>query len=100
MRSYANRTHWVFTQHHLYAFYAGLKVPPELAVVPYKRVQSRRISSSGILSYLKHYRPEQLLLPVYEERGPEWKAFLNAYEAVAFEGELALLVHKTILRPP
>jgi len=49
---------------------------------------------------LQQYRPEQLLLPAYEERGPEWKAFLNDYEAVAFEDELALLVKKTMVRPP
>jgi hypothetical protein len=62
MRQYRDRTHWVFTDRVIYAFHISAPVPPELAVVPGKRVWSGQITSVDILSALARYRPEQIAL--------------------------------------
>ncbi len=60
-RKRAAATHWVFTDRVIYAFWAGVPVPPELAVIPSKRVWSGQISESEIVQCLERYRPEQIL---------------------------------------
>ncbi len=62
LRRHAAETHWVFTDRVIYAFWAGLPVPPELAVVPSKRIWSGQINRSEIERCLERYRPEQILL--------------------------------------
>lgn len=55
-------TKWVFTDWPICAFYSGLLVPLEIAVLSRIRVQSGDISTGQLLSVLKTYRPEQVLL--------------------------------------
>ena len=62
LRKHAAQTHWVFTDRVIYAFWAALPVPPELAVVPSKRMWSGQISETEVLEFLEQYRPEQILL--------------------------------------
>ncbi|WP_017315311.1 ArnT family glycosyltransferase [Mastigocladopsis repens] len=59
---YKDSTHWVFTDRPIYAFYAGLRVPPEIAVMSYKRLHSRDLTSKELLAVLQKYRPEQIVL--------------------------------------
>jgi hypothetical protein len=58
----ATATHWVFTDQLICTFWARLPVPPELAVIPLKRIWSGQISHDEIISCLERYRPEQILL--------------------------------------
>src|SRR5439155_1822940 len=62
LKRHAARTHWIFTDRVIYAFWAGLPVPPELAVIPSKRIWSGQISETEVLECLERYRPEQILL--------------------------------------
>jgi len=62
MATYRGVTKWAVTDQVIYAFHAHLLVPPELAVVPEKRVTSGEIQSADILKVLRHYRPEQIAL--------------------------------------
>ncbi len=62
LRKHAAHTRWVFTDRVIYAFWAALPVPPELAVVPSKRVWSGQLSDTQVATYLERYRPEQVLL--------------------------------------
>ncbi|MGI2902396.1 ArnT family glycosyltransferase [Tolypothrix sp. VBCCA 56010] len=57
-----NSTHWVFTDRPIYAFYAGLRVPPEMAVISYKRLNSGDLTSKQLLTILQNYCPEQMVL--------------------------------------
>ncbi len=98
MRAYRSHTHWVYTTELLCPFYAGLKVPPELAVVSFKRVMSGRITSSDILAYLREYRPEQLLLLSYGKYDADWNAFLRGYVTVGSDGDFVLLVSEAMTR--
>ncbi|MFQ4143237.1 ArnT family glycosyltransferase [Chlorogloeopsis sp. ULAP02] len=59
---YKDSTNWIFTDRPIYAFYARLCVPPEIAVMSYKRLNSGELTSQEILSVLQKYRPEQIVL--------------------------------------
>jgi hypothetical protein len=62
LRKDAGQTRWVFADRVIYAFWAGLPVPPELAVIPRKRIWSGQLTESELLEYLERYRPERMLL--------------------------------------
>ncbi len=55
-------TQWIFTDAPIYAFYADLPVPPEIAVFSYKRVKTGQIKHEVLYNVLVKYRPEQILL--------------------------------------
>ncbi len=57
-----HNTKWLFTDRPIYAFYAGLKVPPEIAVMSYKRINSGDITTQKLLEILQKYHPEQIVL--------------------------------------
>ncbi|MCX7594835.1 MAG: glycosyltransferase family 39 protein [Fischerella sp.] len=59
---YKNSTQWIFTDNPIYGFYAGLRVPPEIAVMSYKRLNSGDLTSTKMLAVLQDYRPEQIIL--------------------------------------
>jgi 4-amino-4-deoxy-L-arabinose transferase-like glycosyltransferase len=65
---YKDSTQWMFTDRPIYAFYAGLRVPPEMAVMSYKRFNSGSLSSQNLLTILQQYRPEQIVLARWTER--------------------------------
>jgi hypothetical protein len=62
LRKDAGRTRWVFADRVIYAFWAGVPVPPELAVIPHKRIWSGQLTEVELLKCLERYRPEQMLL--------------------------------------
>ena len=66
LRRHAAETHWVLTDRVIYAFWTDLPVPPELAVVPSKRIWSGQINRRELERCLERYRPEQILLE------PDW----------------------------
>ncbi len=57
---YKDSTRWLFTDRPIYAFYANLPIPPEIAIMSYKRFNSGRLSLKEILTVLEKYRPEQI----------------------------------------
>jgi len=61
----------------IYAFHAGLLVPPPLAVIPRKRVWSGQIDSAELVDLLQRYRPEQIVLFGSLQVGAEFYAFLD-----------------------
>lgn len=62
LRANGARTDWVLTDQLACAFWARLPVPPELAVIPIKRIWSGQISPVQVLTSLEKHRPEQILL--------------------------------------
>ncbi len=80
---------WVFTTELTAAFWAGLEVPPELAVIPAKRCWSGQISPDGVTEVLERYRPE--LLPLSESHLEEFglaEYIATNYESVSDERRL------------
>jgi Dolichyl-phosphate-mannose-protein mannosyltransferase len=54
-------TQWIFTDCPIYAFYSGLHVPPEVAVLSHIRLRSNTITREQFISVFEKYRPEQAL---------------------------------------
>ncbi|MBD2005228.1 glycosyltransferase family 39 protein [Trichocoleus sp. FACHB-40] len=65
---YKNSTQWLFTDRPIYAFYAGLPVPPEIAVISEKRFNSGNLTNDDLLTILQKYRPEQIVFARWTER--------------------------------
>ena len=55
-------TRWVFADNVMIPFYAGLPVPPEIAVLSRKRLDAGLITQAEMLDVLRRYRPEQAVL--------------------------------------
>ncbi len=62
LRAHAQGARWVFTEDRLSAFWAGLAIPPELAVIPIKRLWSGQLTPAQTRAALERYRPELILL--------------------------------------
>lgn len=62
---------WVFTNLRSECFWAGLRIPPELAVIPLKRIWSEQINQEEVLAALNRYRPSQIVIP------PRWIALFG-----------------------
>lgn len=62
MTQYRDGTRRVFIDRVIYAFHAKIPVPPELAVIPSKRIWSGQITPTEIIEKLEQYKPEQIVL--------------------------------------
>ena len=72
MSDHRAETNWVYTDRPMFAFAAGLSVPPYLAVLSSKRVLTGQLTEDEILATLETYKPELILatrfdLPVVRE---------------------------------
>jgi len=74
---YQKATHWVFTDMPIYAFYADLKVPPEIAVFARKRLASGYLTDKLLISVMERYHPEQVILTRFPEIHNSLKPYLN-----------------------
>lgn len=72
---YKQNTKWLFTDLPIYAFYADLNVPPEIAVFARKRLASGYLTEELITSVMQTYHPEQVILG----RFPEIHNYLGYY---------------------
>jgi 4-amino-4-deoxy-L-arabinose transferase-like glycosyltransferase len=82
---------WVFTHDLLAAFWAGLPIPPELAVIPWKRLWSGQLTPAQIHAHLERYRPELILLPEWRRREYGLEDHLKAhYQPAASTPDLFL----------
>ncbi|MBP1770365.1 MAG: hypothetical protein H6P96_983 [Candidatus Aminicenantes bacterium] len=79
MKAAAPGTQWVYTRATMYAFHAKLRVIPELAVLPRKRFWSGQITQAGILTLVKRYKPEQLLLDDRDLADAEMAQFVGEH---------------------
>ena len=65
MAEHAADTRWVLADRPMHAFQAGLVVPPQLAVISWKRVATGEVGEAQLLDTLAELRPEQVLLERY-----------------------------------
>lgn len=100
LATYAPKARWIYTRATMYAFVTGLKVPPELAVVSFKRIASGSLDDDRILRIIRMYKPDLILVPSYEPSGDEWNELLSKYEASFAEDNLLLYVRKGFAKGP
>lgn len=84
LSKYAKETRWIFTDRPIFAFYAGILTPPELAVISKKRIWTENLSSGYLISTLEKYKPELVLLGRFEDYNKKIITYLknnyfNAY---------------------
>ncbi len=80
---------WIFTHEMLAAFWAGLPIPPELAVVPRKRIWSGQLKPELVREVLERYQPELILLGKRHREEYQLEDYLAAhYTPVATAPEL------------
>jgi len=51
--SYRSQTHWIYAQPVIYAFHAGIPVPPQLAVLSFKRFWSGQMTWNNLLQVVQ-----------------------------------------------
>ena len=93
----APRTRWMFSERQIYSFHARCSEPPELAVLHSKRMWSGGITGEELIACLKHYRPEQMVLPSDVDGYALWKPLLEAdYRPECRYGGKILFVRKDL----
>lgn len=93
---YRESTHWVFTDRPIYAFYAGLLVPPEIAVMSRKRFNSGDLTLDYLLKILQTYRPEQIVLARWTQKiksDSKISAYIDQNYSKTYESETGTSVH-------
>ncbi len=88
LQSQAAQTHWVFADQAIYPFYAGLRVPPEIAVFSRKRFFGENLNNQILLNVMQSYQPEQVLLTRFKDdllADREFAAYLNAHYTMVQE---------------
>ncbi|RUR85202.1 hypothetical protein PCC6912_13180 [Chlorogloeopsis fritschii PCC 6912] len=93
---YKDATNWIFTDHPIYAFYAKLRVPPEIAVMSYKRLNSGELTSPEILAVLQNYRPEQIVLSRWTSQlksDNKFMAYINDNYSKTYTNEIGSEEH-------
>jgi len=97
MATYAAHTHWVVTDMPMYAFRAGLLVPPPLAAITDKRLASGEATEEQIIQVIEEYQPEQVLLGRFDL--PAVEAYLKKdYRRIYQWGRRRLYLHGELKR--
>lgn len=89
LRTHGAGVQWVFTHDMLSAFWARLPIPPELAVIPYKRRVSGQLPQEQVIEVLERYRPGLILLPPQRISWYNLENYIKAsYQAVPGAADL------------
>jgi len=87
INAYQNQTNWLFTDIAMYGFYSNLKIPPEIAVFPAKRLISGNINQEILLNVLEKYQPEQILIARFPVIIELIKPYLDTHYRKIYEDE-------------
>ena len=90
LRERCENGEWIYTARTELAFHAGVKVIPELAVVPRKRRWAYGFDDSEKIRLWKRYEPELLLLTRRELKSGSLAGFLASYRKIAVSDSLTL----------
>ena len=95
MIRFAPQTEWVVTDLPMYAFRAGLPVPPELAVFSLKRMETGNLDEAEVLATVIKYDPEQVLIGRFEF--PELEQYLaENYRLIEIKDKVKLYVRNDL----
>jgi len=98
INQYAEKTNWMVTDLPMFAFRAGIPVPPNLAVISGKRFASGALTEETIIETVREYSPEQVLIGRFELPRLEQSLFENYALVLEREQELKLYIRKDLLR--
>lgn len=94
--NYSPVTTWMVSDNLMYPFLTKLKVPPNLAIISIKRLQTGHLTETEIIQTIERYHPEQVFLSrtVY----PAVEASLQADYTLLREEEFGALDLKLFIR--
>jgi hypothetical protein len=72
-----SQTKWIVTDLPIFAFRAGIPVPPPVAVISRKQIATSNIDEQNLINVINEYQPEQVFLGRFE--WPELTSFLNQH---------------------
>lgn len=88
LSDFADQTNWIFSDRATYPFYAGLPVPPEIAVFSRKRFFGETLDNQTLVSVMETYHPEQVLLTRFQSEllsDPQFVSYLDAHYTMVQE---------------
>lgn len=98
IEQYTSKTNWIVTDLPMYPFRVGKLVPPNLAVISWKRFAAGDLDETEIVDTVKEYQPEQILLGRFEF--PALEPYLQERYVLILErpDELELYIRKDLLK--
>jgi hypothetical protein len=97
MNEYADQTNWILTDMPMYAFRVQRPVPPILATFSSKRLATGSLTEGDILTAMREYRPEQVLMARFEI--PALEHYLQENYTLILSAEYFRLFVRNDLKP-
>ena len=66
---FGSKTNWIITDSPIFAFRAGIPVPPSTAVLSRKQLETGNITEEQLIDIIKSYQPEQIFFKRFEWSG-------------------------------
>ncbi len=88
LASHKNNTRWLVTDRPIFAFYSGILVPPELALISSKRIQAENFTQEYLSTILKKYNPEQILFARFAAYEKKFLPCIEKDYIKIYEGKL------------
>ena len=97
MNEYIDRTHWIVTDTPMYAFRVHRPVPPNLATFSGKRLATGSLTEEDILTAMREYQPEQVLMARFTI--PALETYLQENYTLVLTEEFFRLFIRNDLKP-
>jgi len=93
-------TQWLYADNLSYSFYSRIPMPPQLAVIPLKRLWSGEMTNAGIRDEMQKFRPGLIVLRNDSRETPFQDLLNTEYRLVYQDADNRLYAHKTITNKP
>lgn len=97
MGEYVDQTNWIMTDMPMYAFRVGRPVPPNVATFSSKRLATGSLTEEDILTAMRDYQPEQVLMARFEI--PALEAYLQEHYTLILSVEFFRLFLRNDIQP-
>jgi 4-amino-4-deoxy-L-arabinose transferase-like glycosyltransferase len=97
MDQYVDQTNWIMTDMPMYAFRVGRPVPPVVATFSSKRLATGSLTEEDILTAMRDYQPEQVLMARFEI--PSLEAYLQEHYTLVLSAEFFRLFLRNDIQP-
>jgi len=89
---------FIYTEEPIYSFHAGIPMPPNLAVVPLKRLWAGDMTNARIATEMANAKPEIILLKRTSTDTPFNDLLASEYRPIYEDGKHRLYARKTIVK--
>jgi 4-amino-4-deoxy-L-arabinose transferase-like glycosyltransferase len=97
MDEYIDQTSWILTDMPMYAFRVGRPVPPSVATFSSKRLATGSLTEGDILSAMRDYQPEQVLMARFHI--PALEVYLQEHYTLILDVEFFRLFLRNDIQP-